>query len=174
MSSHPLARAVEGVQERTVSGALITGGCVLLILSLLTGELSSYFSPALIHHLGLMMATRPLGVALSTCLIDYRSNCRRPLHMSKVRRPRIIRRSSKRLRDAVDRINFREPHAKELYGWSDASTSEGCTLDGKLRVGKVSAHFSVGLAPAQPSRTSSWSSPFYGKRRTPDHQKHDS
>ena len=52
MSSHPLARAVEGVQERTVSGALITGGCVLLILSLLTGELSSYFSPALIHHLG--------------------------------------------------------------------------------------------------------------------------
>ena len=52
MSSHPLARAVEGVQERTVSGALITGGCVLLILSLLTGELSSYFSPAVIHHLG--------------------------------------------------------------------------------------------------------------------------
>ena len=155
MSSHPLARAVEGVQERTVSGALITGGCVLLILSLLTGELSSYFSPALIHHLGVddgdaSIGSRPfhvpdrLPIELSATFAHVKCD---DLELSVE--------AARGLRDAVDRINFREPHPKELRGWSDAAVEEGCTLDGKLRVGKVSAHFSVGLtaaaAPAKPN-----------------------
>ena len=135
MSSHPLARAVEGVQERTVSGALITGGCVLLILSLLTGELASYFSPALIHHLGVddgdaSIGSRPfhvpdrLPIELSATFAHVKCD---DLELSVE--------AARGLRDAVDRINFREPHPKELYGWSDASVDEGCTLDGKLRVG---------------------------------------
>lgn len=155
MSSHPLARAVEGVQERTVSGALITGGCLLLIISLLTGELSSYLSPKYIHHLGVddgdsAVGSRPfhvpdrLPIELSATFAHIKCD---DLELSVE--------AARGLREAVDRVDFRAPLPRELAGWSEASVSEGCTLDGQLRVGKVSAHFSVGLtaaaAPARPN-----------------------
>ena len=46
------ARAVEGVQERTVAGALVTFGAVVSIVLLLFLECSSFFAPLTIHHVG--------------------------------------------------------------------------------------------------------------------------
>ena len=50
--AHLLARAVEGVQERTVCGALVTFCAVASIALLLFFELSAFFAPVTIHHLG--------------------------------------------------------------------------------------------------------------------------
>lgn len=56
-----LARAVEGVQERTVGGAIVTVTSMALIGVLLVLEIQSFLSVTAQHHIGVDDGDKPFG-----------------------------------------------------------------------------------------------------------------
>jgi hypothetical protein len=146
--AHLLARAVEGVQERTVCGALVTFCAVASIALLLFFELSAFFAPVTIHHLGVDDGDSAWGSR------SFKVPDRLPIdvHMTFAHVEcddlEISVESARGLKEAINRVEFRPPTPSELGAWAPAADPEAaCTLDGRLSVGKVSANFHVGLSP---------------------------
>ena len=146
-TAHLLARAVEGVQERTVCGAIVTFGALLSIVSLLFFEVSAFFAPVTIHHLGVDDGDSAWGSR------SFKVPDRLPImvHMTFAHVEcddlEIGVESARGLREAINHVEFRRPTPSELAAWAPAADAEkACTLDGRLTVGKVSANFHVGLS----------------------------
>ena len=146
--AHLLARAVEGVQERTVCGALVTFCAVASIALLLFLELSAFFAPVTIHHLGVDDGDSAWGSR------SFKVPDRLPIdvHMTFAHVEcddlEISVESARGLKEAINRVEFRPPTPSELGAWApEADPEAACTLDGRLSVGKVSANFHVGLSP---------------------------
>lgn len=140
------ARAVEGVQERTVAGALVTFGAVVSIVLLLFLECSSFFAPLTIHHVGVDDGDAAVGWRRVT-LPDRLSI---ELHATFAHVPcddlELSVEATRGLREAINSVDMRRATSAELEGWApDAVPERTCTLDGKLTVGKVAAHFSAAL-----------------------------
>mmetsp|Transcript_34859 Transcript_34859/g.105097 ORF Transcript_34859/g.105097 Transcript_34859/m.105097 type:complete len:318 (+) Transcript_34859:227-1180(+) len=169
MSSQFLSRAVEGVQDRTVGGAVVTLACLGTIALLLLGEVGAFFTPPIVHHLGVDDGDGSIGghfVVPDRMTIDAKATF---AHL-KCDDLELSIESARGLKDAVDRIEFRPALPAELAGWADpdADPALACTMDGRLKVGKVAAHISVGLtresAPAGAGPAATLQAMFPGAR----------
>lgn len=139
-----LARAVDGVQERTVGGAIITVGSVALILILLFFELQAFLTATDHHHIGVDDGDKPFGRERWT--LPDRLPVRVHMTFAHVACDLLALEIDATRSDfePLNHINFREPTPSEL-SWvgDDVDPEAACTLDGRLTIGKVSANFHV-------------------------------
>lgn len=144
-----LARAVEGVQERTISGALVTVGSVVVIAALLILEVKSFFTTTTQHHIGVDDGKRPFGSRHWT--MPDRLPVR--IYMTFGRVPcdglTLDMDATRSDFDPLNSVEFREPTFDELEWAGDVDATKACTLDGRLTIGKVSANFHIEVADRQ-------------------------
>ena len=133
------------------------------------GEVGAFFTPPIVHHLGVDDGDGSIGghfVVPDRMTIDAKATF---AHL-KCDDLELSIESARGLKDAVDRIEFRPALPAELAGWADpdADPALACTMDGRLKVGKVAAHISVGLtresAPAGAGPAATLQAMFPGAR----------
>ena len=141
-----LARAVDGVQERTVCGALVTLGSVVVIAMLLVFECKSFLTATVVHHIGVDDGDKPFGsdrwtlpeqIPIELYMTFAHVDCDSlSLELDAARG------------DEEPAVAFRPPTPQELEWTRDASVdvAKACTLEGHMMVGKVSANFRVEIA----------------------------
>jgi len=145
-----LARAVEGVQERTVCGAVVTVLSLFLIGLLVLYEVKAFVTTTTVHHIGVDDGDTPFGSSLWA--LPDQIPVLLSMSFAHVECDLLSLEIDATRGDVepVNAVSFRRPTPHELQGWADDADPEtACTLDGQLTVGKVSANFHVEVADAQ-------------------------
>mmetsp|Transcript_1500 Transcript_1500/g.4507 ORF Transcript_1500/g.4507 Transcript_1500/m.4507 type:complete len:326 (-) Transcript_1500:89-1066(-) len=142
-----LARAVEGVQERTVGGAIVTVSSVALIVVLVVLEIKSFLTASAHTHIGVDDGDKPFG--LDRWTLPDRLPVRVHMTFAHLQCESLMLEvdSTRSDFEPLNSVEFREPTAAEM-AWvgEDVDRAQACTLDGKLTIGKVSANFHVEVA----------------------------
>ncbi|KAJ8599026.1 hypothetical protein CTAYLR_007702 [Chrysophaeum taylorii] len=141
-----LARAVEGVQERTISGAIVTLGSVAIIAVLLVLEVKSFLTSTTHHHIGVDDGDSPLGIERWT--VPDRLPVRIYMTFAHVACEALTLEIDATRGDfePFNGVEFRPPTEREVSWTNDVDLQKACTLDGRLTIGKVSANFHVEVA----------------------------
>ena len=141
-----LARAVEGVQERTVCGALVTVGSVMIIAFLVLFEVKEFLTVSKVHHIGVDDGIKPFGRDRWTVPDQIPVELKMTFAHIECDRLSLEIDATRGDVDPVNQVNFRQPTRKELEDFPLATPETACTLDGHLTVGKVSANFYVQIS----------------------------
>uniref|UniRef100_A0A7S3JU50 Endoplasmic reticulum vesicle transporter N-terminal domain-containing protein n=1 Tax=Aureoumbra lagunensis TaxID=44058 RepID=A0A7S3JU50_9STRA len=139
-----LTRAVDGVQERTICGAIVTLISIVVIGMLLLVEIRSYWSGTLVHQIGVDDGwfgkerwTVPDRIPIQIYMTFAHIHCD----------VLILEIDSTRSNfEPINEVIFRIPTNDELNwvgGEEPIKAEDACTLDGHLTIGKVSANFHV-------------------------------